>query len=533
MIGKLIFLACVSGVHGDVGDIGDIDCNTSHTHVGKLYCGARREIDGAVEGFFVSFYCSNMLGWFLVIFSHVVVFAQTYALSESKKKAETNVYEDEKNAGPKKSRSRRASIKDVDRGAFHRLLKRSNDMDDIARLCRLLGQNLLAYWAYFGATRFHDKVPFSMFAKQPFIHCMVITFIDNTVLWAFRRTAEIMLIDSVDKKDEKGQYEKGLSTTKKMWDLKTIYALPSQGSIKVGLIWLSQTVLFGLYCLVMNESSELIEDSNKHDFLTWILGVLVMCTVGEKQSGDSFDFPAWGKVLWVVQMAKFEHNWGKVKLRWRLRGVYGRGFADWTVNSIYRQVLLNTTPVLLCTEGPLDFIKDVLAIAFISALDDVDDDDIKEGKLLVRDRIETCIKHEMNFVRDVEHKVDDKATDKDDTATGNGQYGLKKYLQVKLVMEEEDTDTSVADGYTYLESLLNKFEGKEDNEWDDWFDDENTVAAAALWLSSFEMGHRYGCLDFCQEFICFPKRRKPEYVSDSGELTRPMIKHRKEADDHN
>lgn len=56
-----------------------------------------------------------------------------------------------------------------------------------------------------------------------------------------------------------------------------------------------------------------------------------------------------------------------------------RAFGDFTVNSTYRSILLGTTAILLSTEGPIDFVKDVLAIQFISTLDDPEDGDDNEN----------------------------------------------------------------------------------------------------------------------------------------------------------
>jgi len=43
---------------------------------------------------------------------------------------------------------------------------------------------------------------------------------------------------------------------------------------------------------------------------------------------------------------------------------------DFMINSLVRKVVLLTAPIIFCTEEPLDFIKDCLAVFFISTLDD-------------------------------------------------------------------------------------------------------------------------------------------------------------------
>merc|ERR1712032_32956 len=135
---------------------------------------------------------------------------------------------------------------------------------------------------------------------------------------------------------------------------------------------ISQTVLFFFYILVMNKISKSLEsDVNDANTFMWLVGVVIMVTVGEKEAGESFDFSAWIKI-WRASSAS-EHRLTKLSVGLRC-------FFDWSVNSIFRQVLLATTSILLSTEEPLDFIKDVLAIAFISTLDDPTDDQEDQAK---------------------------------------------------------------------------------------------------------------------------------------------------------
>merc|ERR1712110_1374891 len=46
---------------------------------------------------------------------------------------------------------------------------------------------------------------------------------------------------------------------------------------------------------------------------------------------------------------------------------------DLTVNGIVRPIIMAVAPIMLSTEEPLDFIKDALALFFITQLDDFDD----------------------------------------------------------------------------------------------------------------------------------------------------------------
>jgi len=67
------------------------------------------------------------------------------------------------------------------------------------------------------------------------------------------------------------------------------------------------------------------------------------------------------KVFWVVTI--------KMRYEWLIRA-----FMDFTVNSVARSIILYTVPIVVCVEGPLDFVKDLTAVMFITMLDNMDGD---------------------------------------------------------------------------------------------------------------------------------------------------------------
>lgn len=167
-----------------------------------------------------------------------------------------------------------------DASIFHGLfevLRRDSPWDDAARLSRLLGQNVMVFSCYYGA---HQMV----LSDWPFIHGLLLIVGDQLVVWGVRKLIEKCLFGQVAKTEGA-----------KMYDIKTVYALPSASTLQCCLYWISQTVLFFLYFLVMNQ----IKTSIKQDCqtLVWLFGVIVMCTVGERQAGESFDFDAW-TIMW-------------------------------------------------------------------------------------------------------------------------------------------------------------------------------------------------------------------------------------------
>merc|ERR1719195_784566 len=46
---------------------------------------------------------------------------------------------------------------------------------------------------------------------------------------------------------------------------------------------------------------------------------------------------------------------------------------DFLINAVARAIICGTAPIMLCVEGPLDFVKDATAVFFIIKLDDIED----------------------------------------------------------------------------------------------------------------------------------------------------------------
>jgi len=48
-----------------------------------------------------------------------------------------------------------------------------------------------------------------------------------------------------------------------------------------------------------------------------------------------------------------------------------RAGMDWVINGVCRSLVMYTFPLMLCVEDPLDFVKDAMAVLFITTLDDM------------------------------------------------------------------------------------------------------------------------------------------------------------------
>lgn len=116
--------------------------------------------------------------------------------------------------------------------------------------------------------------------------------------------------------------------------------------------------------------------------LKWFISVVVVDVAGDEDLGKEFDYRFWdriwhqlgwcgqgdpvvggnivGTIVGVIQIplpCKF-HMWFRYIL-------------DRFMNSFCRSMILIMSPIMLCVESPLDFVKDVVAVFFILEIDDL------------------------------------------------------------------------------------------------------------------------------------------------------------------
>lgn len=122
------------------------------------------------------------------------------------------------------------------------------------------------------------------------------------------------------------------------------------------------------------------------DPVKWALAVLVTAVAMQDGAGGSkYSHRFWTKLLPLNDGGRPAEFWTLDRrrnlsrpffigcripyyLEWRCRQRM-----DWLVNSMFRAVILSTAPIVLCVEWPMDFIKDCLALVFITSLDDYND----------------------------------------------------------------------------------------------------------------------------------------------------------------
>jgi len=94
-----------------------------------------------------------------------------------------------------------------------------------------------------------------------------------------------------------------------------------------------------------------------------------------------------------------------------------RSWMDFLINGVARDIILFTFPLLICVEGPLDFVKDCTAIFFLTQLDDIDESEAKTiTQMLARIKFNLFFEHR----RDHPEGPDMKQEDRHDTKYSKG-----------------------------------------------------------------------------------------------------------------
>jgi len=177
--------------------------------------------------------------------------------------------------------------------------------------------------------------------------------------------------------------------------------------------------------------------------------VLEENTLQETMWRRSFNFVGgcWHKCFWVLDT--------KICLEWQIRR-----FMDFTVNSVARGIILYTVPIMVCVEGPLDFVKDLTAVMFITMLDDGGDNKTIEEMLVKMKFGLWCAKNEPSTLSVLKggfqlNKVDPQNEASQDGGEA-GEAGEADYAELNLVEKK------------YVKEHADKFERLDNLSHDDW-----------------------------------------------------------------
>merc|ERR1712032_1386950 len=168
---------------------------------------------------------------------------------------------------------------------------------------------------------------------------------------------------------------------------------------KCVLYFIAQVGLMGYYMFSLNSDPD-THNVESVSFLKWFFAVVLTIIAGEDEVGAPFNQEFWDHLceqkIASLKRPVFGCLW-QTERRYEFRC---RMVLSFIVNRIFRGIILGTGPILLCVCGPMDFIKDCLAIFFITKLDDLDDhQDLQEviEAFKIRESIELEIDNDLDM----------------------------------------------------------------------------------------------------------------------------------------
>jgi len=152
------------------------------------------------------------------------------------------------------------------------------------------------------------------------------------------------------------------------------YQLLSTNFMNVFLLFVSQGTLGLFYVYALNGRKGKWDHSSGW---RWFIGFLVCNLAGEDEAGASFAYPFWLKLQNAAttnpkMQGKKSRICGCIHMKYE-HEIKCRMVMSMVVNMFIHRIIFCTAPILMSVaDKPLDFIKDCLAVFFITKLDDLD-----------------------------------------------------------------------------------------------------------------------------------------------------------------
>jgi hypothetical protein len=197
--------------------------------------------------------------------------------------------------------------------------------------------------------------------ENPFMCSCALLFIDSVFFWL---VGDVII--------KRWYFKIPLVRTRaKRMKIKNIYMKVSCTLQRTIMYFFVQGALMLFYIYSLNDKEKFQSEENV-SYMKWMVAMVLTAIAGEDEVGTKFDFDFW-EALDSDPLGKNHTTFFycinvPLKYQWR-----ARAFFSVCVNLIFRQVILGTAPVMLSVAGPLDFIRDALAVFFITKLDDVED----------------------------------------------------------------------------------------------------------------------------------------------------------------
>mmetsp|Transcript_112493 Transcript_112493/g.363269 ORF Transcript_112493/g.363269 Transcript_112493/m.363269 type:complete len:430 (+) Transcript_112493:66-1355(+) len=158
-------------------------------------------------------------------------------------------------------------------------------------------------------------------------------------------------------------------------DVKTRYMDFKMPLYTLVLYWFCQVALAMYFIYFLNADAS-THDVTQVSFVKWVIATVLTMIVNEDEAGAAYDGGSeWDDVREKAKDLKIDTS------KWYLNGIYvnftlethiRQYLFDAMVNGLVRSLILAVAPIMLSTEEPMDFIKDVLALFFIVKLDDIE-----------------------------------------------------------------------------------------------------------------------------------------------------------------
>jgi len=268
----------------------------------------------------------------------------------------------------------------------------------------MMGLNIIILQMYYNS----NEVFF--FPKAPFSNSLIAIFIDNFIIWGIVQLPSWYGCEGEDGEEHRKNNARLRNPC--IQDPETPEEFQTTADCKYQMlliptrrifpIFLAQLSLFMLYVTNMNSSNE-EKDINSVNFYFWFLAILIQLYAAGYQLGTSYN-KLWWQNLFQEQYDLMKNDddrrlgccdkkWWRTVLGlektplifserrwifWVIPATYGvdwklRQMMDWMINSVVRDCIKYTFPIMLCAELPLDFIMDCTAIFFMTTLDDLTD----------------------------------------------------------------------------------------------------------------------------------------------------------------
>jgi len=178
----------------------------------------------------------------------------------------------------------------------------------------------------------------------------------------------------------------------KSWNVYMDFRKPARKTL---VVFFAQFGLFMYYLFELNGSEDdddspgtLSHSPNNVSIVKWAFAVALLMVAGDEETGPRFGSIYWTDKLnrafkkkhcglWCAScqelMENQQHDVACFCCMPPRLHILFRIFCDFSINAVARAVICGTAPIMLCVEGPLDFVKDATAVFFIIKLDDVED----------------------------------------------------------------------------------------------------------------------------------------------------------------